>query len=130
MAEKFLDAGLGESWLRTPVAARILCDYFGHLTEEGIQVPHYSVMPNHWHALIESREGQNIDLHAVISRIKGHTSRAINKVVGRIGPLWQREWFDHWIRDEAERKRCIAYIRMNPVKAGLVQNWTDHAWTR
>jgi len=44
--------------------------------------------------------------------------------------VWQREWFDRWIRDEAEWEKCVAYIRNNPVKAGLARTWVEHPWTK
>jgi hypothetical protein len=46
------------------------------------------------------------------------------------GPVWQREWFDRWMRDEHEREKTINYIQQNPVKAGLAANWQSHSWTR
>jgi putative transposase len=37
----------------------------------------------------------------------------------RQGTLWQREYYDHVIRDQAELARAVEYIHNNPVKAGL-----------
>ncbi|MCM8525052.1 MAG: transposase [Lentisphaeraceae bacterium] len=40
--------------------------------------------------------------------------------------LWQREYWDRFIRDEKHFKKAIEYIHMNPVVAGLVskpENW-------
>lgn len=34
--------------------------------------------------------------------------------------LWQREYWDRFIRDENHFQKAIEYIHMNPVKAGLV----------
>ena len=35
---------------------------------------------------------------------------------------------DHWSRSDEEDDKIIAYIRNNPVKAGLVQNYTDYQY--
>jgi len=128
--EKYLDAGHGESPLRNPNAAEILIDAFTQLSFGGILVPHFTIMPNHWHAMFASADGSSIDLHAIITRLKGRTSRAINTRLNRTGPLWQREWFDRWMRTDAEWDRCVDYIHHNPVKAGLVRHWREHAWTK
>jgi REP element-mobilizing transposase RayT len=62
--------------------------------------------------------------------VKGRTARRINLALGRTGMLWQREWFDRWMRDDDEWERSVAYIHQNPVKAGLARSWQDHLWTK
>ena len=40
--------------------------------------------------------------------------------------IWQRRFWEHWIRDEADLKRCVDYIHWNPRKHKLVarvQDW-------
>ena len=41
------------------------------------------------------------------------------------GKLWQRQFFDHVIRNEQDFFETIKYIRLNPVKANFVENWED-----
>jgi len=55
--------------------------------------------------------------------LKSYTANEGNKILGRSGSFWQRESYDHWVRDEDELERIVNYIRNNPVAAGL----TDHA---
>ena len=38
-----------------------------------------------------------------------------------IGHLWQHESYDHWVRDEDELEKIIAYAEENPIEAGLVE---------
>jgi REP element-mobilizing transposase RayT len=128
--EKFLDAGSGSAPLRRKGAAAALVAAFAALADESVSVPHFTVMPNHWHALLESIGADSIDLHGVMTRLKGRTARAVNLSLGRRGTLWQREWFDRWMRDDAEWSRCVDYVRQNPVKAGLVRDWREDPWTR
>ncbi len=45
----------------------------------------------------------------------------MNKHLQRMGPFWQREWFDRVVRNENEKARIIRYIEQNPVKAGLAK---------
>jgi len=65
-----------------------------------------------------------------MKRLKGRTAKRIRGALGGSGAFWQREWFDRWMRDDAEWERCAAYIRNNPVKAGLAEKWEAHPWTR
>ena len=50
---------------------------------------------------------------------KSVTSHRINKLERRKGPLWQREYFDRFMRTEQQLETTIVYVENNPVKAGL-----------
>jgi len=41
------------------------------------------------------------------------------------GKLWQRQFFDHVIRNEQDFLETVEYIRENPVKSKLVGDWKD-----
>ncbi len=43
--------------------------------------------------------------------------------------VWQRRFFEHAVRDEADRKRCIDYTHVNPLKHGLVERVRDWPWS-
>jgi len=42
------------------------------------------------------------------------------KLSGQAAPLWQPEFFDHLVRSAESRAEKWAYVRENPVRAGLV----------
>ena len=128
--EKYLETGMGACVLRDDKVAAIVAEELGALQAWGIVVPHYSIMPNHFHALMVPGAKDEHPLSAVMKRIKGRTGHRIRRLIGGMGPVWQREWFDHWIRDETERDRVIDYIHQNPAKANLVSRWQDHRWTK
>ena len=51
---------------------------------------------------------------------------AANQEIGVPGPVWHREYWDRYVRDEHHFRQAIEYIHQNPVKAGLVvraENW-------
>jgi REP element-mobilizing transposase RayT len=127
---KHLDAGVGACRLRDPRAAQIVMAELDGLIEWDIAVPHFSIMPNHWHAMLAPHKECGHTLSEIIRRVKGRTSRAINSVFETHGAFWQREWFDRWMRNDAEYDRCVAYIQNNPVKAGLARTLGEHRWTR
>src|ERR1700733_4738668 len=64
-------------------------------------------------------------LFDVMKLLKGATSRHCNQILGRTGKhFWQYESYDHVVR-HGSLERIIRYVIMNPVKAGLVDNWED-----
>lgn len=128
--EKYLDAGSGACLLTQHPLAQTLSDELHRLEEWDVMVPHYTVMPNHWHALLVPGRDCSRSLSEIMKRVKGRTANAIRRIAGGCGPVWQREWFDRWIRDDSEWERFVRYIQQNPVKARLVERPEDHPWTR
>ena len=43
--------------------------------------------------------------------------------------LWQRRFWEHQIRDEADYQRCMDYLHYNPVKHGYVANVEDWVYS-
>lgn len=109
----------------------------------------YSIMPNHCHVVMDFGR-QIVDeensllpvnelslsyrpLHEVMRLIKGGSSREINKVLGLTGtPFWQKDSYDHLVKDARALGNIVEYIRQNPVEAGLVDRWENwpHTWLR
>jgi REP element-mobilizing transposase RayT len=92
-------------------------------------------MPNHVHVVFcpmpdripAARE--LTPLAAILHSWKSFSAQAANRALGRTGAFWQREYYDHLIRDEADYKRCVNYTLNNPVKAGLCETWEAWPWT-
>jgi len=62
--------------------------------------------------------------------LKGTTARDCNRMLARTGtPFWQRESYDHWVRNERELERIASYIENNPVKAGLTVERSHYRWS-
>jgi putative DNA methylase len=70
-----------------------------------------------------------IDPSSFMRSLKGFTAREINKTLGLSGALWQKESYDHWVRNEDEFDKIRRYIENNPVKAGLVSKPEDFPWS-
>jgi type I restriction enzyme R subunit/putative DNA methylase len=108
----------------------------------------FVVMPNHCHVLIECIDA--CPLWKIVNSWKSYTARWINKyVVGREGlgteestgragarrsrgrsqRLWQRDYWDRYIRNERHLRSAKAYIENNPVAAGLAKNPGDWPWS-
>lgn len=79
-----------------------------------------------------SRRFVKVEYHslaAIMHRIKRRSARKGNEVLNRVGEFWEHESYDHYIRDDEEWQRTIAYVLNNPVKAGLVADWKEWKWS-
>jgi REP element-mobilizing transposase RayT len=80
----------------------------------------WCVMPNHMHVIFRLLPGAR--LADVLKSWKSYTARMANRVLGRTGDLWQREYYDRLIRNGDELERAVRYVMNNPEKAGL-RDW-------
>jgi putative transposase len=122
--EAYLNAGHGECILREPAHAQIVEDALLHFDGQRYRLLAWVIMPNHVHVLIETKNGH--PLPEVIHSWKSYSAKALNNVMQRQGEVWQREYFDRYIRDNRHLLAVIDYIENNPVKAGLAE--TPAAW--
>ena len=78
----------------------------------GAYVDRYVIMPNHIHLLlvISSAGGRMISAPTVVGSMKRYVSRKLGK------PIWQKGFYDHVIRSEADYLAHLLYIDENPVK--------------
>lgn len=85
---------------------------------------HYA---NHVHALLQSQEGW--PLKAIVHSWKSFTAQAANRILGRTGAFWFREYHDRFIRNAEHFTATKQYIEQNPVKAGMVQDAQAWPWS-
>ena len=121
-------------WLANEKVAQIVKDKIHELAENHFHLFAYCIMPNHVHILMQSRITKQMPERGKTAKypitdslrlLKGSTARMCNLVLGRRGSFWEHESYDHFIRDQAELARVVAYILNNPVKADLVGEWFD-----
>jgi REP element-mobilizing transposase RayT len=95
-----------------------------------VTIDSYVIMPNHVHILLfiktvgatrrvaPTRHSSTLhpsSLGSIIGQIKSNTTRMIHRLPGRARTkVWQRNYFDHIIRDEASLNRHREYIFDNP----------------
>src|SRR5260370_2491903 len=89
------------------------------------------ILPDHVHAIWTLPEG-DADFSTRWSLIKSGFSRGLaaqarseSKMAKREKGIWQRRYWEHAIRSEADLERHIDYIRFNPVKHGHVTRVAD-----
>ena len=90
------------------------------------------VMPNHVHMmftpLTDMEQMQVRALPDILCAIKRVSAHKINKVLGRRGPVWREESFDHIIRSGDDADDKFNYIYANPVRAGLADEPEKYPW--
>lgn len=99
------------------------------------EIKAWVLMPDHLHAVWQLPPGDK-DYSLRWSRIKQHVTRDCAKWIPQRpqsasrqkrgeGGLWQRRFWEHLIRDDADFSRHLDYIHYNPVKHGYAANAGD-----
>jgi len=112
------DAGHGACWLRDERLAALVENALLFFDGQRYRLIAWCVMPNHVHVLIETWPG--FPLAQVLHSWKSFTAQQANRLLGRSGAFWAREYFDRFVRDERHFQQAVDYIEENPVKARLV----------
>lgn len=140
----WIDAGHGSCVLRNDEVAEKVQDTFLHFEEIRYRLHAWVVMPNHIHVLFQPINGWA--LSKIVASWKKFTARQVNEILKRneanreIGvpgrmavpgnpPLWHREYWDRYIRNEKHYRQTVDYIHGNPVAAGLASRPEGWKWS-
>ncbi|RJR28686.1 transposase [Candidatus Microgenomates bacterium] len=123
--------------MRSNEYGEILNDIINSLSNRfNIKIDIYQIMPNHLHIVIfvgahhdapklhhtniQSRAIHESPLHRhELSKIVGYLKMNVSKSIHQISPnqqVWQRNYYEHIIRNEAELVNIRKYIINNPLK--------------
>lgn len=155
--EDWIDAGHGSCVLREPGVAALVQGAFLHFDGERYRLLAWVVMPNHVHVLFQPmrdwtvakivaswkkftareicdfRRGtlRNADLRNADLPIGNlnKSEKANQEIGGPGGPVWHREYWDRFIRNDRHFQQVVEYIHQNPVKAGLVERPQEWRWS-
>lgn len=105
-------------WKETP-------ERFSH-----VELDDFVLMPNHFHGIIVLGNGPSKpegtsgvspgSLSAVVRSFKGASTKLIRAVrPERTAPVWQRNYYDHIVRNEVDLDRIRTYMRNNPANWAL-----------
>lgn len=122
-ADKEFDRGYGSRLLTAPKAASIVQTSLLHGDGDAYALAAWCVMPTHVHVVAEIRAKGA--MAAIVQRWKSFSAHAINKAERRKGVLWQREYFDRFMRSEEQFEWTVTYVENNPVAARLVERAED-----
>jgi len=117
--ERYPDNGAGACHLKRPELASIVADTLMHFDGARYRLFAWCVMPNHVHVAFKSFPRHR--LAEIVHSWKSYTAKIFCHRLGMYQPFWQREYYDHLIRDQSELERAIRYTAANPDKANLKQ---------
>ena len=157
--DKLLDGTTrGPFWLRKHEVAALVDEAIRYRDRKEYDLITSTIMPNHVHlvfrllgtsgedgtasrptetrvrrvadpTLPHSNQRGPFPVTDLLSSLKKYTALRANRILGRRGAFWQDESYDHVIRDLAELDRTVEYVLMNPVKAGLCNDWREWKWS-
>lgn len=141
--ERIMDSAKdGPMWLCQPEIRQIVIEKLIADDDQKYRLDAFSIMSNHVRVVFKPKISEsNLSPTRINGRIrfvspeetyaqimqgiKGSTARAANRVLGRTGAFWERESYDHFVRDQTEFDRIVRYTLNNPVKARLVKHWKE-----
>ncbi|MDD4735113.1 MAG: transposase [Kiritimatiellae bacterium] len=90
----------------------------------GWWVGDYLLMPDHVHFFAQtSREADSIPKW--VQMWKSVSSHKLLRILELVGPFWQKDYFDRYLRSDEDYSQKWAYVEANPVRAGLVTKPED-----
>lgn len=87
----------------------------------------YVLMNNHFHLLVTPRSDNG--LPQMMQAVGRRYVRYFNDSYGRSGTLWEGRYKSTLIQTERYLLACMAYMDLNPVRAGMVTSPSDYPWS-
>ena len=105
---------------QVPANAEILIECMLRYRSQGAFLLHeFVIMPDHLHLMLTP--ASNTSLEKALQLIKGGSSHEIHHRRGLRLQIWQAGFHEESVRDSSDYQRKTGYIRMNPVRARLVE---------
>ena len=80
----------------------------------------FVLMPDHFHLLLTP--APEVPMEKAMQLIKGGFSFRVKKELNSSLEIWATGYTEHRVKDAADYQQHVAYIRENPVRAGLVES--------
>lgn len=93
----------------------------------GVALHAYVLMGNHFHLL--ATPGTEDGLPQMMQAVGRRYVRYFNDSQGRTGTLWEGRYRSTLIETERYLLACMAYLDLNPVRAGLVKEASAYPWS-
>ncbi len=120
LIEEYLDGGAGNCHLARPEIAELVAQTLRQFDGTRYRLLAWCIMPNHVHVVFQPRAP--FKLEKVVHTWKSYSAQMASRILKKKGHFWQREYYDHLIRDGQQLGRAIRYTTENPMKAGL-RDW-------
>jgi putative transposase len=97
-----------------------------NLEDAGVALLAWRLMTNHTHLI--AAPGREDSLSVLLRRVHGRYAQYYNARYGRCGHLWQNRYFACCL-GPGRLWAALAYVEMNPVRAGLAERPGDYRWS-
>jgi putative transposase len=95
--------------------------------KNGVAIHAYVLMDNHFHLLVTPEAVDS--LPRMMQAVGRRYVRYFNDSQGRSGTLWEGRYRSTLIQTETYLLACMAYMDLNPVRAGLAPEARDYPWS-
>lgn len=107
---------------------RRLLDLLGeYAPKHKVAIHAYVLMPNHFHLLATPADEEG--LPAMMQAIGRRYVQGFNRRHGRVGALWEGRYRGTVVDSDRYLLACMAYIDLNPIRAGMVAKPADYPWS-
>ncbi|MFN0162835.1 MAG: transposase [Burkholderiales bacterium] len=106
---------------------RMLTIISGYSQRFEVDLHAYVLMGNHFHLVATPAAASGLSLF--MQAIGRNYVRYFNIANGRAGALWQGRYKGTVIDSERYLFTCMAYVELNPVRAGLASHPGDYPWS-
>lgn len=93
----------------------------------GLALHAYVLMDNHFHLLTTPTSADA--LPKTMQAIGRQYVRYFNQAHGRSGSLWEGRYRSTVLQPERHLLECMAFLDLNPVRAGMVEHASEYPWS-
>ncbi|MDP3352101.1 MAG: transposase [Hydrogenophaga sp.] len=114
--------------VKTDADREVLLDLMGeNARKHQVAINAYVLMDNHFHLLLTPDTGEGVPL--MMQAVGRRYVRYFNDRQQRTGTLWEGRYKSTLIQTDRYLLACMAYLDLNPVRAGMVSDPKQFVWS-
>lgn len=114
--------------VKTDADREVLLELLGeNAKKHQVSINAYVLMDNHFHLLLTPETGEGVPL--MMQAVGRRYVRYFNALHHRTGTLWEGRYKSTLIQTDRYLLACMAYLDLNPVRAGMVGDPKQYAWS-
>ena len=114
--------------VKTDADREVLLELMGeNAKKHQVAINAYVLMDNHFHLLLTPETGQGVPM--MMQAVGRSYVRYFNDLHQRTGTLWEGRYKSTLIQTDRYLLACMAYLDLNPVRAGVVSDPRQYRWS-
>ncbi|AOF84653.1 transposase IS200 like family protein [Hydrogenophaga sp. RAC07] len=114
--------------VKTDADREVLLELMGeNAKKHQVAINAYVLMDNHFHLLLTPETGEGVPL--MMQAVGRRYVRYFNDLYQRTGTLWEGRYKSTLIQTDRYLLACMAYLDLNPVRAGIVNDPKQYVWS-